>query len=204
MKLTDSQNRILKGEYGVGKQKALEILKAVGEGFNAERFVPVDSVHISLSAQGADIWFAEKMAGYGAEFEVIPSVNPGYSLCYFEAKSLLSEEARLNMERTERAYSKLGANLTYSCTPYLWDNIPRKDSVCALSETSVTRYANSVIGARTNRESAATAMCSAITGLTPEYGMLLEENRKATVIVDVNANSKTNSTILCWGFSERR
>lgn len=190
MELTDLQNRILDGEFGIGKQKALQILKAVGESFYAERFVPVESVHISLSAQGADIWFAEKMADFGAKFEVIPSVNPGYCTCYFDSKSMLSDEARLNMEKTEKAYSRMGAKLTYSCTPYLYDNIPEKDSICALSETSVTIYVNSVLGARTNRESAQTAMCSAITGLTPEYGMLLKENRKASVIVDVRCELK--------------
>ena len=61
MLLTDTQRDMLDGKYGKGKAMAARILTAVGESFRAVRLVPVTRVHVSLSAQGADIWFAEKI-----------------------------------------------------------------------------------------------------------------------------------------------
>lgn len=188
MKMTNYQQQMLDGRYGKGKAMAARILASIGETFQAERFVPVTRTHVSLSAQGADIWFAEKMADAGAVCAVPPTVNPGYSVCEFRSRGLLSEAAEKNMLRAETAYRRLGAKLTYSCTPYLHDSIPEYGEITALSETSVTIYANSVIGARTNRESAFSALCAAITGFTPEYGMLLEKNRFADTVVQVEAD----------------
>ena len=187
MKRTEEQREMLAGKYGKGAAMAMRIQCAVGEGFEAERMVPVSRVHISLSAQNADIWFTEKMTEAGAAARVIPTVNPGYCVKYFREKGWLAEEDSINMRRTEAAYTKLGANMTLSCTPYLSDNRPGFGEICAFSETSVTVFANSVLGARTNRESAMSAACAAITGFVPEYGMLLPENRLGTVLVKVSA-----------------
>lgn len=187
MKLTEEQQEMLAGKYGKGASMAMRIQCAVGEGFEAERMVPVSRVHISLSAQNADIWFTEKMTEAGAAARVIPTVNPGYCVKYFREKGWLREEDAVNMRRTEAAYRKLGANMTLSCTPYISDNRPAFGEICAFSETSVTVFANSVLGARTNRESAMSAACAAITGFVPEYGMLLPENRLGTVLVKVSA-----------------
>lgn len=155
MLLTDTQRDMLDGKYGKGKAMAARILTAVGESFRAVRLVPVTRVHVSLSAQGADIWFAEKMVQAGVVCAVAPTVNPGYSVCYFKSCSMLSPDAEENMKRTEDAYRSLGASLTYSCTPYLNENIPIRGEITAFSETSATIFVNSVIGAKTNRESAA-------------------------------------------------
>ena len=190
MFLSEYQQEMLDGKYGKGKAMAMQILEAVGDSFEAQRMVPISRAHISLSAQDADVWFAEKMGGAGAVCAVPPTVNPGYCVDYFRSKGLLDEKAVAHMERTERAYRRLGAVMTYSCTPYLFGNIPHYGEVVAFSETSVTVYANSVIGARTNRESAASAMCAAITGFTPEYGMLLDENRRADILVEVQAEMR--------------
>jgi predicted aconitase len=90
------------------------------------------------------------------------------------------------MERTEAAYKALGAQLTYSCTPYLRGNVPRFGEITAYSESSATPYMNSVYGARTNRESSQSALCAAVTGRVPVYGLLLDENRKGQVHVHVD------------------
>lgn len=184
MKLTAHQQAMLDGRHGKGTAMAMEILVGVGECFGAERMLPVSRVHISLSAQDADIWFAKKMLEAGAFCTVPPTVNPGYSLrCFGETATDGGE----NMRQADRAYRALGAVLSYSCTPYLFDNIPRFGEITAFSETSATIYANAVLGARTNREGANSALCAAITGYVPEYGMLLRENRLGTVLVEVQA-----------------
>jgi len=96
------------------------------------------------------------------------------------------------MRKTERIYRGLGARLTYCCTPYLADNVPSYGEIIAFSETNATIYANAVLGARTNRESAASALCAAVTGYAPEYGMLLQENRFADVAVRVDAKMESD------------
>ncbi len=191
MQLTKTQRLLLEGAEGKGKAMAMQIQKAVGDSFEAEKMVPIARAHVSLSAQAADLWFAGKLLAAGAFCSVAPTVNPGYSLSYFKSRGLLEPEAVQNMEETERIYRGLGAILTYSCTPYLFGNVPLFREICALSETSVTIYANSVLGARTNRESAASALCAAVTGYVPLYGMLLDENRRGTVLVQVDASMES-------------
>ena len=190
MKLTDHQQKMLDGAFGKGKAMAMQIQIGVGKCFDAERLVPVSRAHVSLSAQEADIWFAGKLLDAGASCAIAPTVNPGYSVDYF--RSRLTDAAVENMRKTERIYRGLGARLTYCCTPYLADNVPSYGEIIAFSETNATIYANAVLGARTNRESAASAFCAAVTGYAPEYGMLLQENRFADVAVRVDAKMESD------------
>ena len=187
MELTSYQQDMLDGRYGKGKTMAMQIQKAIGEGFRAKRMVPITKAHVALSAQEADTWFAKKMRDAGAVCAIPPTVNPGYCLEYFRQTEYGNGADTTLMEETDQVYRALGANMTYSCTPYLFGNIPRYGETVAYSETSVTVYANSVLGARTNRESSASALCAAITGFVPEYGTLLDENRTGTILVRVNA-----------------
>lgn len=190
MKLTDHQQKMLDGAFGKGKAMAMQIQIGVGKCFDAERLVPVSRAHVSLSAQEADIWFAGKLLDAGASCAVAPTVNPGYSVDYF--RSRLTDAAVENMRKTERIYRGLGARLTYCCTPYLADNVPSYGEIIAFSETNATIYANAVLGARTNRESAASALCAAVTGYAPEYGMILSENRFADIAVHVDAKMESD------------
>ena len=93
------------------------------------------------------------------------------------------------MQRTHNAYKALGAQLSYNCTPYIDTNVPNYREVIAFSESSATPYANAVWGARTNREGANSALCAAITGYVPEYGLLLDENRKGDILVEIRADA---------------
>lgn len=185
MELTAYQQEMLDGVWGKGKSMAMQVLVGIGKCFDAPRLVPITRAHVSLSAQEADLWFSGKLLAAGASYAVPPTVNPGYSLDYFGGQ--ISEAAAGNMRQVDRTYRQLGARMTYSCTPYLGDNVPGFGETVAFSETNATIFVNSVLGARTNRESAASALCAAVTGFTPEYGMLLEKKRFATVAVEVQA-----------------
>lgn len=202
MKLTAEQQAMLDGACGKGKAMAMQIQVGVGKCFQAPRLVPVARAHVSLSAQEADVWFAGKLYRAGAVCAVAPTVNPGYSLEYFGGR--LTEAAIENMRQTHQIYQGLGARLTYSCTPYLSENVPAFGEVVAFSETSATIYVNAVLGARTNRESAASALCAAVTGFVPEYGMLLEENRFADVAVEVKANMRSDFDYAVLGLAGKR
>ncbi|NPV69349.1 MAG: DUF521 domain-containing protein [Firmicutes bacterium] len=187
MHLTGEERAMLDGKYGPGVATAMKVQVAIGEAFGAERMVPVSRAHVALSNQEADLWFVEKLVGGGATCRVPPTINPGFNLEYFQEVTSLSEADVEIITRTRRAYKAVGALLTYSCTPYLMDNIPRFGEIVAFSESSATPYVNSVWGARTNREAAQSALCAAVTGRVPEYGLLLDENRRGEVLVEVQA-----------------
>lgn len=191
MKLTQVQQDMLDGNFGKGTQYAMKIQVAIGESFKAERMVPITKAHVALSNQEADLWFAEKLLGSGAKCRVSPTVNPGFCLSFFTEKNMVSEEDASLMQRTHNAYKGLGAVLSYNCTPYIDTNVPNYKEIVAFSESSATPYVNSVWGARSNREGANSALCAAITGFVPEYGLLLDENRKGNILVEVQAEMKT-------------
>lgn len=201
MKLTQEEQEMLDGKYGEGAKIALKIQVALGDVFKAERMVPVSRTHVALSNQDADIWFAEKMVEAGAKCRVSPTVNPGFNLEYFQCITTISKKDEEQIRRTRKAYKELGATLTFDCTPYQEKNVPRFGEITAYSESSATPFINSVYGARTNRESAQSALCAAITGRTPLYGFLLDENRKGEVLVDVQAKIRNDFDYQLLGYA---
>lgn len=161
---------------------------------------------MALSAQDADLWFAEKMLSKGAKCIIPPTVNPSINLKYLNDHLFeIPKAGKEIVSATNEAYRKLGAQLTFDCTPYLQQNVPAFGEVIAFSESSATPYVNSVIGARTNREGSNSALCAAITGVVPRYGLLLDENRKAEIVVDVQAKVETDFDyqILGWCYPEK-
>lgn len=188
MNLTSEEVKMMEGHYGEGTAIAMKVLVAIGEAFGAEKMALINRAHVALSNQEADLWFAEKLLKGEAKCRVSPTVNPGFNLEYFKEVSTISKEDEDIINRTREAYRKLGATLTYNCTPYLENNIPRFGEITAFSESGATPFINSVYGARTNREAAQSALCAAVVGRTPEYGFLLDENRKGDILVDVEAD----------------
>ena len=190
MKLTSEQQDMLDGKYSEGAAYAMKIQVAIGECFDARRMVPITRAHVALSNQQADLWFCEKLVNTGARCRVTPTVNPGFCYDFFTKKNMVDEEFADLMQRTHNAYKKIGAELTYNCTPYIDTNVPMFGEITAYSESSATPFVNSVWGARSNREGANSALCAAITGFVPEYGLLLDENRKGNILVRVEADIK--------------
>lgn len=192
MKLNKEQQDMLDGVYGEGPQLAMKVQVAMGEAFGAERMVPITRAHVALCNQDADVWLAEKLVNMGAKCKIPPTVNPGTCVPYFQQTDLVKpeaeEEAYSLMRRTHAAYKKLGAKLTYNCTPYIETNVPNFGEITAFSESSATPFINSVWGARSNREGANSALLASITGYVPEYGLLLDENRYGNILVKVEAD----------------
>lgn len=191
MILTQEQQEMLDGKFGKGTAYAMKIQVAIGESFNAQRMVPITRAHVALSNQEADLWFVEKLLNEGAKCRISPTVNPGFCLSFFKNENMVSEKDADLMQRTHNAYKSIGAVLSYNCTPYIDTNVPNFGEIAAFSESSATPYVNSIWGARSNREGANSALCAAITGFVPEYGLLLDENRKGDILVEVEADMKT-------------
>ncbi|MGA2080347.1 MAG: aconitase X catalytic domain-containing protein [Holophaga sp.] len=204
MILTQEQKAMLDGKHGPGTGIAMKIQIKIGESFNAKRLVPITRAHVALSAQEADVWFAEKLSNAGAKCRVPTTVNPGFCLSYFKERNMVSESEAYLMTQTHSAYKNLGAILSYNCTPYHGTNIPRFGEITAFSESSATPYINSVYGARSNREGANSALCAAVTGFVPEYGLLLDENRKGEILVDVKADIKSDFDYQLLGYMGKK
>jgi predicted aconitase len=189
--LSREEEGILEGKSGVGTQKALELLVAIGDAYDAERMFPIARAHAAASGQEGDLYFAELLANGGARCRVPTSTNPVYDIgCFHGVFSDIPKDEASVARRVMEAYRRLGAILSWSCVPYLNENIPLYGEVVSFSESSATPYVNSVIGAHTNREAAQSALAAGVIGKTPEYGLLLKENRKATHLIEVEATLK--------------
>ncbi len=98
------------------------------------------------------------------------------------------------------AYAKLGVEISCTCTPYLAGNEPGLGQHIAWGESSAVAYANSVLGARTNREGGPSALAASLTGRTPLYGLHVAENRVPTVAVDVEAQLRLPEDFSAMGY----
>jgi hypothetical protein len=206
MDLTRDEKDMLGGKYGEGTAMAMKIQVAIGETFDAERMVDITRAHVALSAQDADLWFVEKLLNIGARCRVSPTVNPSIDLKYLNGHLCeIPKEGIDIVTATNEAYRKIGATLTFDCTPYLEQNVPAFGETIAFSESSATPYVNSVIGARSNRESSQSALCAAITGKVPLYGLLLDEERNARIHVKIEADIQTDFDyqLLGWCYPQK-
>lgn len=206
MELTQYEKDMLNGKQGEGVALAMKIQVAIGETFDAEKMIDITRAHVALSAQDADLWFVEKLLNKGAHCKISPTVNPSIDLKYLNGHLCEIPKAGVDIvTATNDAYRKIGATLTFNCTPYLIQNVPSFGEIIAFSESSATPYVNSVLGARSNRESSQSALCAAVTGKVPVYGLLLDENRKAEILVNVEADIKDDFDyqLLGWCYPEK-
>ncbi len=190
MKLKPEERDMLDGKRGKAVRKSMEILATLGEIFEAECMVDVGSVQIAgvsyANLGEAGLEFLSEMAEDG-KVKVLTTLNPaGMDRENWQALGI-NEEFAKNQIRVIDAFAKMGIITTCSCTPYFIGNVPHFGQHIAWAESSAVCYANSVIGARTNREGGPSALASALTGRTPRYGYHLDENRHGQVSVQVNA-----------------
>ncbi len=179
------------GAHGRATQKAMESLVALGTIYGAERMVPVTSVQIagvSFDNLGeAGLHWLSEMADGGGKTRVLTTLNPaGMDIENWQALGIDEDFARQQL-RVIDAFARMNVVTTCSCTPYLIGNSPHFGQHIAWSESSAVCYANSVIGARSNREGGPSALAAALTGVTPEYGMHLDAQRRPGVTIYVEA-----------------
>lgn len=187
MHLTKEEERIFDGESGEGMQKAMELLVAIGDTYDAPRLIDISRAHAASSGQEGDLYFVELLARGGAACKVLTSTNPVYDMNCFDPLFNISEADSNVARRVKEAYRQIGAVLSWCCTPYITENIPMYGENVSFSESSATPFVNSVIGARTNREAAQSALAAGVIGKSPEYGLYFTENRRGTVLVEVEA-----------------
>lgn len=197
MKLNLEEQAMLEGGHGHATQKAMEILTTLGKIYGAARLIPVSSVQISgvsyANLGEAGLEFLAEMANGGGRARVLTTLNPaGMDIENWQVLDI-SEAFAANQARVLDAFSRMGVITTASCTPYLIGNLPHFGEHIAWAESSAVCYANSVLGARTNREGGPSALAASLTGRTPAYGYHLNKERLPSCRFRVNAEVKDNA-----------
>jgi len=203
MKLAKEENDMLSGKYGNAARIAMEILVALGEIYGAKRLVPVSSVQVSgvsyLNLGDAGLEFLQELAKDG-KARAVATLNPaGMDLEDWKKLGIGDDFAQKQLA-VINAFANMGIIISCTCTPYLVGNLPRFGEHVAWGESSAVTFANSVLGARTNREGGPSALAAALTGRTPEYGLHLDENRQAQVRVAVKAKTSGTSDFAALGY----
>jgi len=183
---------MLRGDTGEVTAKMMRLLVRLGDIYDADRMIPVSSVQVSgvsyKSIGDPGLEFLQDFARKGARVQTLTYLNPaGMDLENWEDMGIPADFA-IKQQAIIDAFQAMGIVGTATCTPYLAGNLPRFREHIAWAESSAVSFANSVIGARTNREGGPSALGAAITGLTPNYGLHLDENRTPDYVIDVQAD----------------
>ncbi|MBI2831554.1 MAG: aconitase X catalytic domain-containing protein [Chloroflexi bacterium] len=197
MRLSAEEERMLAGKEGPGIQRAMELLVAVGEAYDAEVMIGVAFAHLLGTGMAHypmgqfGVWsreLEEESVEGAKQFKVPTTINPtfldlrlaerlGYPQPYFD-------EVKASMAHGEKLYGRLGVIPAFTCSPSLIHPL-RKGEHIGAAESSVVQFYNTVFGAMGNRESGPTALASALTGRTPFHGMHLPENRYGQILVEL-------------------
>jgi predicted aconitase len=206
MQLNDEQRLILEGSKGPFLAKCMSWLVDWGDAMGAKRLVPVANTHGLITVPGNLVWGAGQKTIDSAMELLKPACQ--HRVCclstshitfaheeQYEEIEMPAEQVKAQRQIMEMARDA-GFLMTYTCAPYLVGNVPLKGEICAWTESSAVVYANTILGARTTRHGTESAIAAALVGYVPEFGVLLDENRTATLQVDVTAEL-SNSTD--WG-----
>lgn len=210
MKLTPEQQAMLNGEKGETMAKVVKTLVMYGDAFGAERMVPVTSKYghtvISFGLKAikpvyelydqlidAGLTSAQK---FTADPRPIDDNIPTSLLEDIVFKKIMYT----HQASYEEQLKKLGikGEDDYTCTCYMDEvgNKPAKGEVLSWAESSAVVYANSVLGARCNRNSGIIELMGSVAGVVPEFGLLTDEGRKATWIIEVKCEKKPEAQLL--------
>jgi len=194
MHLTRAEEKMLAGDHGPVLERMLRLLVRLGDIYGADKMIPVGSVQVAgvsyKSIGDPGLEFLEDYANQGAKVKILTFLNPaGMDLENWAVMGIPKEFAEKQLRIIE-AFKKMGIIISATCTPYLAGNLPRFREHIAWSESSAVSFANSVIGARTNREGGPSALAAALCGITPNYGLHLDDNRKPNVIIEVDDSVK--------------
>ncbi|MGE5245772.1 MAG: aconitase X [Betaproteobacteria bacterium] len=185
MILSDRDSAMLSGDSGPAAQLAMSILVRMAEVYGADELMDISQAHIdsTIYLGDATLEFAERLAALGAKVAVPTSLNvSGVDECGWRDWAV-SPEWAAKAARQMLAYEKMGAVPTWTCAPYQTKMRPAFGQQIAWGESNAISFANSVIGARTERYPDLLDICCAITGRVPAVGLHLTENRAGELVL---------------------
>ena len=210
MKLTEEQQAILNGSQGETMAKVMKTLVMFGEAFGAEKMVPVTSEYnhlvtsfgLKLLGPVYDLMnqLLEADAPSKQKFSVDPRpVDPNVPANFLQ-KLIFNKFMYSKQDFYEGQLNELGLmeKDAFTCTCYMDEvgNKPKQGEVLSWAESSAVVYANSVLGARCNRNSGIMDIMGSVVGYVPYFGLLTDEGRKATWIVKVETEKKPEAQLL--------
>ena len=188
MKLSDHERGVLSGADGPeGARMAMEVVVEAGRMMGADRLIPIVSSHIDgcLYHGDAGVLYCEKLAEEGARVAVPATTNVG-SLNLLKADQVtLPNERRGMAYRLMMAHQRMGCTPTWTCAPYQTQARPALGQQIAWGESNAVAFANTALGARTNRYGDFLDLACAIAGRAPYYGLHRPERRMARLLFEV-------------------
>ncbi len=189
MYLSDAEQRMLDGHEGVPRAQAMAVLARLGDACGADRMVPIASAHLVASsyqiAGEAGIAIYEKLVAQGAKVAVRTTSDPGsIDFARWQAFRTPPDYAARQVV-ISKLLDQMGVIPTWTCTPYTTFNVPRFGEHLGWSESSAVVFANSVVGARTNRLAAYVDVCAALAGRVPCFGLHTDAGRAGDVLFEL-------------------
>jgi len=198
VKLSRRDKQLLDGQQGEAAQMAMRILVRMAEVDGAAEMMDVSQAHIDgcglLSEAGLE--FAETLAAKGARVSIPTTLNMGPLDLQNWRQFGVDEDFAAKAIRQAKAYTDMGCIPTWTCAPYQSYLTPRFGQQIAWGESNAICYANSVLGARTNRYGDYIDICAAITGRVPKCGLHLKQNRKGQILLRLVGLKRIDSAIM--------
>ncbi|MHA1672144.1 MAG: aconitase X [Promethearchaeota archaeon] len=209
MILTDDEKAILHGSQGEHAQKILRSIVAYGDMFDAKRLIKITGNPHFVMSMGVFTFKSlhntfEEIVNAGFKSIKPFTVDP-YPIDHKNVKSTFLQKLVFKIifreqKHLEKIYNKMGMkdDRAFSCACYLPEvgNIPKPNDILTWSESSAVIYANSVCGARCNRNAGGIDILMALLGKTPEFGLLTDEGRKATWLIELRTTTLPHSQLL--------
>lgn len=187
LQLTNKDQAMLNGDLGDAAKMSMRILTTMAAAFGADRLLDIESAHIDgcLYHGESGYEFARRLVDGGAQVQVQTTLNVGsVDLLHPEAFQGTAVQAQRGAQ-VMKLYEQMGCKPIFTCTPYQAMHRPPRGAQIMWAESNAIVFANSVLGARTNRYGDFLDICGAITGRAPAYGLHLTENRRATRVFSV-------------------
>ena len=188
IQLTPAEQAIKNGSSGDAAAMAMRIVTDMARIQGAEKLIPIQSAHIDgcLYHGESGVHFAERLVAGQARVAVPSSLNVGALDLRHPDKNQLASRERDLAHRLMNAYVEMGCIPTWTCAPYQAGYRPKKGEDIAWAESNAIVFANSVLGARTNRYGDFMDICCALTGRAPYVGLHRPENRFARILIDTD------------------
>jgi predicted aconitase len=190
--LTRYEEEMASGKHGPGLEKAINILIKFGRSCSVEKFVPIASAH-TMPKEPPELLMeltegVEAVPVLTTLHPLMSAFNPDKWMAMGIREDFALSELK-DHEKRQAIYKKLGFIQTYSCLPMHVGNLPRIGDYISWIGSCAQIIANSIIGARTNKDGTIVNLCSALTGRALYYGLLKDENRRASVVVRVRMDA---------------